>query len=260
MCAFKLDNPFETGPMLGKAGENIQVVLGKKRKRPEAAFTSSPFDDLPTENDLVQKYHPKFLGKGGENLVYEAEGRKDLVIKAMKQPLAEQLAFNAFQGLDAEEESIYVDELREGRLKRERERFQKLRDAFGSHVLSQKFFVIPVPVGSNVLGELKTVAGYSGVDLPDYADAGWTIVSLQKRATALEDNRRMTMGGGNLEVHMLRDGSLKNPVMRDVYRYVTDDLMDKDSAEKTEIDVEDLKFLMNKTALAPLLSLSLIHI
>jgi len=256
MEAFKLDNPFEekTGPLQGKA-EDIQVLIRRKRK-PAAEREESPFNDLPAEHEVVKKYKPKFLGKGGENLVYEAEGRKDVVIKAMKQPLAEQLAFNAKQGLDTGDESISVDEMREGRLKRERERYQKLREAFGSHVLPQKFFVMQVPVGANVLKELDTVAGYSKVELPKKAEAGWTIASVQKRTNVLEDKRRLSLTGGNVELTLRNRNQIDDQATRDLYRNVTDHLMNGELAEKSFVYEEDIRQLMGGSGFSTLLKMA----
>jgi hypothetical protein len=255
MGVLKLDNPFEeTLPLPGKAAE-IQVVMSRRRK-PAPKLESSPFDDLPSEHDVVKKYKPKFLGKGGENLVYEAEGHKDVVIKAMKQPLAEQLAFNTKQGLETGDESLYVDELREGRLKRERERFQKLREAFGEHVLPQKFFVVEVPVGQKVLEELIVVAGYSGADLPKKAESGWTIASVQKRAHVLEDARRLSLTGGNVEPVLIKSGRYHDPITRDVYRHVTDNLMSPEIAEKSSVYEEDIRQLMGGSGFANLIKIA----
>lgn len=253
-------NPFEeTHEIPQQQVGDIEVVLSRRKERPKTTGDvqeRGPFDELPKEHEMVQKYRPRFLGKGGENLVYEAEGRNDLVIKAMKQPLAEQLAFNTAQGLEAGEESLKVDEMREGRLKRERERYQKLRDAFGNHVLPQKFFVMPVPVGKKVLEELKTVAGYSGVTLPEKADAGWTIGSIQKRANVFEDKRRMSLTGGNLEAMLIQRGQIHDQSTRDLYRHVTDQLMNAEQAEKSSVYEEDFMQLMAGSGFATLLKMA----
>lgn len=247
-------NPFENTHQIGAVDiDKIEVVLGRKRKK-EAKVTGLPhaLDELPSEHEITKKYRPKFLGKGGENLVYEAEGRKDVVIKAQKQSLAKALAFNAASGLEPGDESITVDELREGKLKQERERYKKLRDVFGNHVLPQKYFVMQVPVGEKVLKELEKVAEMSEVNLPKEANAGWTIVSIQKQAGALKDERRLSMGGANLERYMVNSKAIFNRSMRDIYRHVTEGLMDRERAETSEVDAEDMKFLMAESAFRPL--------
>jgi hypothetical protein len=40
------------------------------------------YDILPEDHELVLRYKPKFLARGGEHLVYLVDGHPDIVIKA----------------------------------------------------------------------------------------------------------------------------------------------------------------------------------
>ena len=237
-------NPFE------------QVYVRPRRKRNKVATVSDiphRLDALPPEHDLTKRYEPKFLGKGGEHLVYVVKNHPDVVIKAQKESLAKTMALNKASGLETDADSAAVEELRHNKLLEERKRYQKLREVFGDHVLPQKFFVMEVPVGKAVRDELHELPNLYHLNIPEQAEAGWTIVSVQKRAEALKDESRLSMGGANLEVYLSKSRKISDPATRNLYRRVTDGLMDRESAESSDVNAEDLKLLMTDTRLRPLL-------
>ncbi|MCE9586404.1 hypothetical protein K8R04_03740 [Candidatus Uhrbacteria bacterium] len=235
--------------------DKVKVIPSKKRNK-KATVSTIPhrLDALPEEHELTKRYKPKFLGKGGENLVYEAEGRDAFVIKAQKQALAETMAWNEASGLEPGDDSIAVEELREGKLLEERKRYQSLKEVFGDHVLNQRFYVMQVPVGPAVREELNQSPQLHHVNIPEKAEAGWTIVSIQERAEAMKDNRRLSMGGANLELILGKTGRMKkDPYVRNVYDRVTDAYMSRDSAETSGVTPVEFEFLMEDTRLEALM-------
>lgn len=249
-------NPFDqTRPIPFNKAEEIQIVLGRKKKK-TATVTGIPhrLDALHPEHELTKRYKPKFLGKGGENLVYEVPGRNYFVIKAQKMPLAETMAWNEASGLETGDESIAVEELREGKLLEERKRYQSLKEVFGDHVLDQRFYVMQVPIGEAVREELNQSPQLHRFNIPEKADAGWTVVSIQKRAEAMKDTRRLSMGGANLEASLAKTGRMKGePNMREIYDRVTDASMSKESTENATFSNAEFEYLMESTRLDAIL-------
>ncbi len=240
--------------------EEIKIApRSKRRKRTAAPVVGIPhkLDELFPDHDLTKRYQPKYIGKGGENLVYQAKNHQGVVIKAQKLPLAKSMAWNKAHGLETGDDSQAVEELRTRELLEQRERQQEMLEVFGDQVLKQRYFVMQVPVGEAVREELHESPNLYHVQIPEKADAGWTIVSIQERAKCLADSRRLSVGGANLEKTMQKNGTYNHPAMRDLYCHVTDSLLSAERAEQAEVDAEDLGRLMKGTPFEPLLKKAL---
>ena len=95
------------------------------------------FDQI--EHELISKYQPKFLAKGGEHIIYEIPEHPDIVVKAETGLLEKIIEWNAEHGLPIdslpEEFKPRIHEY----LKQEATRHQELKKYFGAdHVPSQK--------------------------------------------------------------------------------------------------------------------------
>lgn len=60
--------------------------------------TPNPYDNLPNDHELVERYQPKFLARGGDHLVYEVADHPDVVIKASTFKIKDILYENADNG------------------------------------------------------------------------------------------------------------------------------------------------------------------
>jgi hypothetical protein len=252
----RLDNPFAQEPVLRpiEAAKTLPAGEEYEKKMAKAAAHHAlreEYEDLP-ESELVKRYKPIYVGEGGENLVFRAAARKrgktklesfEVVIKAEKEALADTISYNIENETDPDLESIRVDEIREGRLKNIQKSFRNLKQVFKGHVLPQRYFMMKVPVNRAVMDSLDTISQSQGFTLPaEIPESGWTIVSIQKSAEGMEDEKRLGVGGANMERSLaarLLPG--KDPMFREVYKEVTDNLMNTELAEKSQDqDIEKL--------------------
>jgi len=115
-----------------------------------SVYDESIRKDLTTiENrELISNYKPRFLGSGAEHYVFSLEGRPDVVAKVK----IDMLDYGS--GVDLEEDDlneyykIIVDD---------RRRYLKMREYFGSHVLSEHSFLMEVPVPNEPVDVLTIV-------------------------------------------------------------------------------------------------------
>ncbi len=211
------------------------------------------FDDLP-DQAIVRNYWPTFVGKGGENLVYEVLTHPDVVIKVDQETLANTIGHAVEMGLDPGNESLRTDEIQEGKLKRARESFREVKRVFGAeHVLAQKQYLLKVPVNKTILKQIGGIAKNRGWKLPDEQadiDSAWSIVTVQKRTDKNEDPRHLSTAVGNLEVRSMRD-------LREALGYymqysrVTNGLASSKTAE--QVSTSQLELLYAGTPFAKLL-------
>lgn len=161
---------------------------------------------LPPENDLVLNYNPKFLGQGGEHLVYEMshkDGRPtSLVAKANKYILVEfiqycrrnNLPFSGFNPTGNKHINNYLN--------KESSRFHTLQDHFGTeHVLSQRKYFMKVPLTLEIAQEIvsRTQLPVNPEDLPP---AFWTVVTFQRRSDVIGTERARSLATGYAEKQM----------------------------------------------------------
>lgn len=240
-----LSNPFSRStPKVERNSDEEQSGVKKR--------VAHPLEDLPSAHEIMQKYEPRFLGKGGENLVYELKGREKFVAKAQKLPLIQTMNWNVDHGLQPGDESEGVEQL-ESKVAQERERYRKLRDVFGDHVLKQRFFLMNVPVNEAVVEELKPVAAMMKMEAPPYGDSGWTVVSLQEKTDILNKPDAFTTGTMNLESQAVRNNAFRTEPFFGSYVHLTNNLMGKGRIEKADIVEEDFDDVFGRTKFGPLL-------
>jgi hypothetical protein len=133
-------------------------MINRNRSNPEQAFSNvengkpdidrDVFDlEEASDRPMAGKYRPKFLAKGGENVVSHVGGHPDVVVKVDVDMLKHIQTYNAERGqrLDAMSSELlaHVKE----KIRFNRRRFQNLRELFGSeHVAAMKQVFLKVPV------------------------------------------------------------------------------------------------------------------
>lgn len=149
-----------------------------------------PYNKLPVEHEAVMRYKPKFLARGGDHLVYEAEGHPDTVIKASTFKIKDVLMDNAERGLSLDAMS---DEMRASLEKETEEKnaqIRQYREYFGTeHTLSERRYVMQVPVSPEIIKEIfiddwKDRQPPHGIG--EIQDT-WTAAVIQKKAPEISD-------------------------------------------------------------------------
>lgn len=193
------------------------------------------------EHDLVSRYQPKFLAKGGEHIVYEVSGHPDVVVKVSTGPLKRVIDWNAEHGQPIDSLPAELESRASEYLKEETARYQLLKNYFGAdHVPSQKEFLVKVPITQEILNAL-----YEG-NPPATTNEVWSVVMIQKRVEVLNDPERLTIVAGYAE---------NDEVSKDLYDEATEHFVfGKNPEEKIEkgkfLELQshsDLKALLEKT-------------
>jgi len=201
--------------------------------------TSYEIDQV--EHDLVSRYQPKYLAKGGEHIVYEVPEHPDMVIKVSTGPLKKVIDWNVAHGQPIDSLPAELELGAREYLKEETVRYQLLKRYFGAeHVPSQKEFLIKVPITQEILN-----AFYEGSP-PATTNEVWGIVMIQKRIEAVSDPERLAIVAGYAE---------NNEVSEELYNQVTQHLVfGKNPEEIIEIDKflqvqfpDELKDLLEKS-------------
>jgi hypothetical protein len=176
------------------------------------------------EHELVSKYQPKFLTKGGEHIVYEIAGHPDVVVKVSTGPLKRIIDWNIEHHLPTDLLPKEIELLACEYLAKERARYQKVKGYFGSeHVPSQKEFILKIPITEGILNAL-----YEGKSPAEVSEV-WGVVMVQKRVEALADPKHLAIVGGYSE---------HGEVPEDVYAIATEHLVfAKNPQEKIEKDL-----------------------
>lgn len=159
---------------------------------------SETFDLLKaTDNELVKKYQPKFLAKGGEHIIYEIPGHPDVVVKVEASVMARIQRYNAERGRPLDEMDPEVLPHVQAFVKENQERYARLRRFFGpEHVLGMKQALVKIPVTGAIMDTLHREP------LPGSSDAkeAWAIVRVQKRAPEFDDPERGSVVAGYAEL------------------------------------------------------------
>ena len=171
------------------------------------------YNSLPEENYLVGKYHPQFLARGGDHLVYEIPEHSDVVVKASTFRIKDILAYNAEHGLPLDS---LADDMRQdiqGELREKDDQSRQLRTYFGSeHTLSERRYLMKVPVTPDTLTEIFK-GDWKGRTSSSYAsdiDQAWTAVVVQQRAEGVDDPTHLSLNfEGFLEEDKYDDTAIK---------------------------------------------------
>jgi hypothetical protein len=168
-----------------------------------SAERPNPYTTLPSSHEAVVRYNPRFLARGGDHLVYEAEGHPDTVIKASTFKIQNILTDNAERGLPLDGIS---DEMRASLEKETEEKNAQIRlyrEYFGAeHTLSERRYVMQVPVSPEIIQEIfandwKDRKPPQGIDTIQDV---WTAAIIQKKAPEISDPNHLGLYfGGFIE-------------------------------------------------------------
>ncbi len=224
-----------------KPEPNIPKVGQAKTPQKALAGQSAHYEIDQVEHDLVSRYRPKFLAKGGEHIVYEVPEHPDIVVKVSTDPLKKIIDWNAEHGRPVDSLPAELEPRIREYLKSETARYQLLKKYFGAdHVPSKKEFLVKVPVTQEVLNAL-----YEG-NPPAATKEAWSVVMVQKRIEALNDPNRLAVVAGYAE---------NNEVPKDLYDKATEHFVfGKNPEEKIEKEKffeiqshDDLKALLARS-------------
>ncbi len=165
--------------------------------------TKSAYDELPTEHELVARYQPQFLARGGDHLVYEASGHPDVVIKASTYKIKDILIDNDARGLPLDGVSDDMRASLEKEVAEKNAQIREYRKYFGAkHTLAEHRYLMQVPVSAEVLQEIFK-NDWKGRAVPPGAASVrdvWSAVAVQKKAPQIEDTNHVGLYfGGFLE-------------------------------------------------------------
>jgi hypothetical protein len=191
----------------------------------EPYIESQLFNVSETGHEVVSKFHPEFLARGGEHVIYSVPDHPDVVIKAVAETVTRGIRFNTEHGNPPDFLSEQMKQGAEEYIKKEAARFEQLRSYFGKeHVLAQKKALVKVPVTPAILDELFDH------NVPVATDEAWAVIAIQKKSQALEDPNRVSVIAGYAE---------KFEVDPEVYKRQTRDLVIKPN----ESDFNEKEFL-----------------
>jgi hypothetical protein len=147
------------------------------------------------EHGLISEYRPKFLGKGGEQIVYEIPEHPDIVIKVATEPLRKIAEWNVAHDRPLDSMPPELEPHVREYLVQEDARYRQLKKYFGAaHVPDQKEFLMKIPVTKNILRAL-----YNNGSPPFATNEAWSVVTAQKRVAALSDPGRLSIVAGYAE-------------------------------------------------------------
>ncbi len=195
------------------------------------------------EHELVSKYQPKFLARGGEHIIYDIPDHPNIVVKVKADLIKMVIWWNVEHEQPIDSLPVEIELRAREYLKKEAGRYQQLKKYFGAeHVPSQKEFLVKVPITEDILNAL-----YDGKP-PATTNEVWSAVIVQKRVGALSDPRRLTIVAGYAE---------REDVSEDLYNQATQHFVfGKNPEQKFEkekfLEIQsnnDLKALVEKSAL-----------
>jgi len=168
-----------------------------------SAERPNPYNKLPTGHEAVMQYKPTFLARGGDHLVYEAEGHPDTVIKASTFKIKDVLMDNAERGLPLDGISDEMRASLEKEIEEKNAQIRLYREYFGTeHTLSERRYVMQVPVSSEIVKEIfvddwKDRQPPKGIG---EIQAAWTAAVIQKKSPEISDPNHMGLYfGGFIE-------------------------------------------------------------
>ncbi|HEX8946665.1 MAG TPA: hypothetical protein VF829_00410 [Candidatus Paceibacterota bacterium] len=181
----------------------------------------SLYNKLPTEHEAVIQYHPTFLARGGDHLVYEAEGHPDTVIKASTFKMKDVLIDNAEKGLPLDGISEEMRAFLEKETEEKNIQMRLYREYFGAkHTLSERRYVMRVPISPEIIREIfvddwedrKPPEGISDIQ------GVWTTVIVQKKASEISDPNHLGLYfGGFVEERKEQPDSSEYEVLNNAF-------------------------------------------
>ncbi len=195
---------------------------------------------------FVEHYHPKFLGKGGEQVVYGLPEYPTIVAKANKTVMRRVIDWNVERGLPPGGLPDEVKGFAENFLAQERRRHQELTKYFGvAHVPRQRSMLVQVPVTPEILEEV-----YQG-PAPATLDQAWTLLSIQQRVPELVNPDGLSLACGYAEnreqdsalyeqvtARAIQEREGSEPLTKEVFFAVQQKRLLKKTFERAEKDPE----------------------
>lgn len=214
-----------------------------------SSFEHKPGSKAPVKKNLIEKYRPTQIGQGSENFIYEAKGHPDVVIKVNKFSLVKSI--DAQRQKKPDENQANLDEA----LQESRRAYQELRQVFGDHVLKQKQFVVETPYYPHMVKDMEFQALALGIDLPkDGHGRASTIVTVQERSKIFQDEDRLSLDGGLLEIQLAKKNTIDVPEEHwKSYATVTSALLNAEQASRSGLTQEELEALYVDMGLSKLL-------
>lgn len=181
------------------------------------------------DHDMVRRYKPKFMARGGEHIVYELPDRPNVVIKVDARVMQMVQEWNAEHSLPLDAMDPALLPYAEKYLREHRERQSRLSEYFGFEAVPRIHETIAkVPITGQITSELhagKPPKGWESVG------EAWTIVRVQKRLPELASPDRKTVVSGYTE------NGEPDP---DVYARVTAGLLEGGKRDYTSEEVVSL--------------------
>lgn len=168
-----------------------------------SAERPSPYNNLPSEHEAVIKYRPRFLARGGDHLVYEAEGHPETVVKASTFKIKDILVENAERGIPLDSLSEETRGLLEKEVTEKNAQIRMYREHFGAeHSLPERRLLMRVPISREIVQEIFK-DDWKGRLVPEgisQINEAWSVVVIQERAPQISDpNHQGLYFGGFVE-------------------------------------------------------------
>lgn len=159
------------------------------------------YDSLPEDHDLVLRYRPSYLNRGGEHLVYTVEEHPNIVIKASTYKIKDSVINVTSYDLGKDDQALKLEAMQNyfDEIKRKNEEVGRLRKFFGKdHTLRERRYLMKVPVTYELLREIfsedyfKRTLPESAKDITDV----WTHVIVQEYTKTSEDPDKLSLTYG----------------------------------------------------------------
>lgn len=145
------------------------------------------FDISGLDHAVVHRYQPNYLGRGGENIVYEIPDHPDIVAKASIGSIESGIDSNLAHGRSAdafpEERRVVNEEL----IQKGKIHLRHLRDFFGNeHVPNYKQMIVKIPLTEAILKHI-----YQDKTLPKASEC-WALVTVQKKVSQITQGKHVS--------------------------------------------------------------------
>ncbi len=157
------------------------------------------YDSLPEDHSLVERYHPKFIARGGNRLVYEVAGHPEVVIKASTYTIKDVLSENASSGQPLDVLSPEMKSKIDEEVVIKNQQIRELRQYFGKeHAVAERMYRLQVPVTDALIGEIYTNdwQGRTAPALPAGSGEVWSTVTVQRKVEAIQDPGHLSLHFG----------------------------------------------------------------
>lgn len=170
-----------------------------------ARLTRELFTIDDSDHEIVRKFHPEFIAKGGGHAVYSISDHPDLVAKVDLHSILSIMNYNSEHGHAAD--YLPAEKLGEGQdirtsveheIGRDRDRLEDLRSYFGKeHILAQKSYLMKVPVSPAILRTIFRDKPHASLS------EAWAIVTMQRKTEVPADPFHFSLTAGYAETHPL---------------------------------------------------------